>query len=431
MRISSFGVACAALWTAAAVACATSKEAEPPAEEDGEPTVVPDASLPEDAGSPAPDAADASDASDTSAPAQRCSTAGWCKIDLPDDTLSVVDVWPLDKRAFVIATTPYLGTKVLEWDGATKAWTYIDDGTENEPEETGFFRDASSIWSPNDDEVYFTVASKTSGFVYHGERPVPPATTWKWTRSAFQTCADVKLWVYGTGPDDVYAASCTTIYRKGADGHAADAGPGAPSGWTVDHVEVDATSNAVFATARGTGRDDVWFGGGRKRPGQTNVCSFVFHRTAAGYESIVDTNIQSNGSCTAKSGALAFSGGLFSSLHQTGPGRIVVMSSNALPTLFMQKNDGTYGFAFAPVRPPNGTWSSAWVPSEDEVWLSRAHTGQLLRGRSVWGDGGAYEYSSIALDGTPIVTPMQQIRGTSNTNLWAVGGNYVFHKTTP
>ncbi len=430
MRTSLYGVAAAALWTAAAVACATSNEAAPPAEEEPGPSVIGDASVSADDGSPTPDAADASDASDASAPAQLCSTAGWCKVDLPDESLSVVDIWPLANRAFAIAKTPYLGTKVLEWDGAADAWTYIDDGTENEIDETGFFRDASAIWAPNDHEVYYTIASKTSGFVYHGERPVPPATAWKWTRSVFQTCDAVKLWVYGTGPDDVYAGSCNTIYRKGA-GEPDDAASDVPAGWTVDHVESDPISDALFAGASGTGPADIWFAGGRRKRGLTNACSLVLHRTAAGYEPIVDSKVESNGSCTKKDGVLAFSGGVFSFLHQTGPGRVVVFANPSIPVRFTQNADGAYGYAFANVSPPSGKLKSAWVPSEDEFWISRDTSGQVLRARSIWGDGGAYEYSSIALNGAAILTPMQQIRGTSNTNLWAVGGNYVFHKTTP
>ena len=46
-------------------------------------------------------------------------------------------------------------------------------------------------------------------------------------------------------------------------------------------------------------------------------------------------------------------------------------------------------------------------------------------------DAGLYEVSTIALNGAALDVPFHQVRGTSNTNIWAVGQRYALHKTTP
>ncbi len=53
---------------------------------------------------------------------------------------------------------------------------YIDDGTQNE---RGFGTYAGRVWAPNENEVYYGIGP---GYVYHGKRPVAPATAWSWTR---------------------------------------------------------------------------------------------------------------------------------------------------------------------------------------------------------------------------------------------------------
>src|SRR5262249_2131407 len=69
-----------------------------------------------------------------------------------------------------------------------------------------------------------------------------------------------------------------------------------------------------------------------------------------------------------------------------------------------------------------------WAASEEEQWLSGY--GIVLRVKNAWG-GGAFEISTIALRAAPVRSNFFQIRGTSNTNIWAIGGGYALHKTSP
>ncbi len=55
----------------------------------------------------------------------------------------------------------------------------------------------------------------------------------------------------------------------------------------------------------------------------------------------------------------------------------------------------------------------------------------MLHGTNVWTETGTYEYSTLALDGAHLLQALQRIRGTSNANLWAVGDDRAFYKTTP
>jgi hypothetical protein len=68
-------------------------------------------------------------------------------------------------------------------------------------------------------------------------------------------------------------------------------------------------------------------------------------------------------------------------------------------------------------------WSGA-----DAVWLTT--NGLVIRGSDPWA-GGAYEISSIALRGSPITNDIHRVRGTSQTNLWAIGDRIALHKSAP
>lgn len=72
---------------------------------------------------------------------------------------------------------------------------------------------------------------------------------------------------------------------------------------------------------------------------------------------------------------------------------------------------------------------SFWSPAGDTVWLSGA--GLVVQGTNVWDAAGAYRISTIALGGSPLNHVINRVRGTSNSNLWAVGDGYALHKTTP
>ena len=64
----------------------------------------------------------------------------------------------------------------------------------------------------------------------------------------------------------------------------------------------------------------------------------------------------------------------------------------------------------------------------DAVWLTT--NGLVIRGADPWAAAG-YEISSIALRGSPITKDIYRVRGTSETNLWAIGDRVALHKTAP
>jgi len=434
MRAALKGMAYATAGLAAVAACATTNEylALPANDEDGGSTMAWDDAAADTAPVDAPDAAE--DASDVSAEPRLCSMDGWCSVPVPDSQLSMVDVWPLAQRTFLLASSPFVGTKVLEWNASSQAWAYVDDETQNEVGDDGRLRQPTTIWAPNDDEVYFAVSSAIDGYVYHGRRPAPPETKWSWTRSQFDGCAYASLWVYGTSSDDVFAGACNRIYQKsgGPNVPAEDAGEpegDAPEGWTLDHVETNDTAQVSFLGASGTGPEDVWFAGGRVT--SRNVeCALLVHRTPGGYETIADSDVSDPTRCTAIPGAVSF-GGRLHFVAQTGSERIVAFARAVTPVRIVRAVDGGHVAAFGKtITVPS--WSSVWTASEDELWMSpNLPTGQVRVGTELWGEAGAYAYSSISLDGQPVLSAIAKIRGTSTTNLWAVGGNHVFHKTTP
>src|SRR5262249_33745111 len=158
----------------------------------------------------------------------------------------------------------------LEWDETTQKWSYIDDGTQNT---LGLSPGGGSIWAPNTDEVYFGMSPV---YIYHGKRPVPPATAWTWTRHSFGIGLSAGVW--GTGADDVYGGVFGSIYhrvprqRSGADAGVPDFDD--PDFDWVQEYSSD-TLNATFASATGTGSGDAWFFGSR------GFCNLVVHKTSS------------------------------------------------------------------------------------------------------------------------------------------------------
>ncbi len=434
MRASSI-FACVAGCAAAvfAVACAASgtdaKDAPQP-DSGGSVAVLPDGGSAESDADP-----------DASVDVPQCSEAGWCATALPDPDLSMRDISVLEHRAFAVAESPTLGVKVLEWDEAD-GWKYIDDGSQNE---FGIGEFVGKVWAPNDDEVYYGV---DPGYIYHGKRPVPPETAWSWTRNRLQdddgnpvglgpggkalsaiTKRDV-IGVWGTSASDVYAWIANRIYRwKSVDG-------GTP-GWALEHVADDADPDEYlfFSGAAGTGPDGVWFSGTRARD---NIwqCALVVRKSVSEYRRVADGVLpRPQGACTPRDGTLLIGGsvGWLSSIHALSPDGIIGL--NHAPDIFsgvrnvvkISANGDTYSVAVSSVpTPSSGSWLYSLASVQEGLWLGG--WGRVVRGTDVW-DGGRYELSTVALQG-PLNRPVLQVRGTSNTNLWAIGDDYALHKTT-
>lgn len=422
MRVPFFAVTCTLVAVASAIACATSDDGDGAAiDDDAGPTNIPDSATNDVAVPSTPDA-------DADADGAICSSAGFCLTPLPDENLAAADVWPLADRAFVLAKSPFLGVRVLEWSGAEGTWAYVDDGSQHALVESPLDLAPSNIWAPEKDDLYYAVAADGRVFVFHGTRS---GTTWTWTHDSFPACAHAELWVSGVSREDVFVGGCETIYRRStADAGEAAEDAGAPSGWVVDHVESDPTNDVSFLGLSGTGGGDIWFAGGRHAGAL--ACGIALRKTAAGYERIVDSELdRPSFKCLPKDGMVSIGGDL-AFVRATANDRFVALSNSATPVRLMPAGDGGFVSQLGKRSGLSASFTSAWIASEDELWLApKISTGQVLRATDVWTDAGAYDFSSIALNGAPILSTIERVRGTSNTNLWAVGGKHVLHKTTP
>lgn len=428
---SSLTMACgAALLAAAAAACAASGEehASPKPDAGGAETLIPDGGVTEDGAQPEASTLDA-----------MCSKAGWCATALPDVDLSMRALWPLPGHAFAIAQSDTLGVKVLEWSDAAAEWKYIDDGTQNHP---GFGMYAGGIWAPDENSVYYGVAP---GYVYHGTRPVPPATDWSWTRQRLaHDDADPMdgypwygaigsrypaLGVWGASAGDVYAWFKDTIYHwESVDG-------GAPQ-WTPEYTASDPEApgeRLFFVGAGGTSGDDLWFSGVRSRTAAS--CALVVRKTAGTYLRIADGIVPGPyAACAERDGALMIGGaeGWLTDIQPLAQGQFIGLKGARDVVKITANEDNSYSVARSPV-PDEITASkgllSLWS-GPDDLWLSGL--GLVIRGTDTWnGDGGTYQISTTALSRGPLRRPIHQVRGTSDTNLWAIGDRYALHKTNP
>jgi len=414
-----------------------------------------------------PDVADAGPEEEAAVDAgPSCSPMGWCATQLPDPDLTLRDIWPFPGSALAIATSPTLGTKVLEWTDAAAAWRYIDDNSQNEAGRGSF---VGKLWAPTADELYFTVAPHT---VFRGKRSVSPAT-WTWTHSELEDRMPVyaapalypehykgfpksrqsavqhgALGVFGTSANDIYAWFGNAIYKLVND----DAG--APT-WSVEYVADDIdrpNEQLIFVAATGTGPDDMWFAGGRTGgPEDQQSCAMLVHKSATGYRRVADAvgvaapplqfpipfpppppHIY----CQARPDTLLLpaQNGVASWLTDIGvESATSVVALNGHYTLARIAVDGDV-YSASTLTVPRSLGASdpvvsLWTTPDEPLWLGGA--GIVARGQSVWNDGGAFELSSIALNGAQLLTKIYRVRASSSSDRWAVGARYALHKTTP
>ena len=413
-----------------AVACASSEEVA--SSNEVEPSgSIPDASVREVAVG-----ADATE--DARAPL--CNADGWCETVLPDPNLVLVDVWPLEDRAFAIAESYSSGIKVLEWTSTDSTWRYIDDNSQNEEKVAAEL--ATTIWSPNADEVYYAVAP---GTIFHGRRPVAPATAWTWTSRKLADNNPSKvgltqlgrnrltLGVWGTDGSDVYAWFSNTIFRKSGEGDAIE--------WLPEYVadDFDAPDEQLFITGLTKRKGgELSFAGARHRANKS--CGFVGRKTADGYRRIADGVLpEAWGPCIARADVPLVFGDLWPrQLHSLAGDRLLALTESSQVRL-LAPADGGHAILAAPIPMLNDVapnWRSMWVASDDRQWLlGHPHSGRRYAAvvwfERVWEAGAPYQISSIAQNGAPIDRAPNAIRGTSTSNIWVVGDDYAFHKATP
>ncbi|AKU93841.1 hypothetical protein AKJ09_00505 [Labilithrix luteola] len=415
------------------VACATSSNDPGVAPLDGSSVVVPEAAPTVDAD------ADTAVVPDGHVERPTCSAAGWCTTVLPDADLSMKDIWPVGKHAFAIAESPTLGVRVLQWSDDTQSWSYIDDGTQNFD---GLGNYAGRIWAPDENEVFFGVGP---GYMFHGTRPTAPGTPWTWSKQNLQPASDAgpgdpfagypndrfmgmnypTLGVFGTSRDDVYAWFRNTIYRWTSKA-------GGDHEWVVDYVanDVDVDGEQIFFLGgAGLSADGVWFSGARAR--KFVACPLLIRKTSTGYRRLVDGQFPGDFSdCEDRPDTVRIGArGWLVDINAISPTEVIGLHEGRVISRVSDEGGNTT-FVQAEVvydvspNPFSGLW---WTPTD--VWLSGK--GLLFRsGSEIW-DGGAFGISTIALGEAPSTRPIYEIRGTSNTNIWAIGVRYALHKTTP
>ncbi len=447
-------LACIGTAVAAAAACASSEDA--PGVVDPEPDSGTHDLGDRDAAVPADDAeAGPDDAQIDAGP--MCSAAGWCATHLPQSDLTLRDVWPFPGRALAIATSPTVGVRVLEWTDAAASWTYIDDNSQNE---SGHGKFVGKLWAPNADELYFTVAPRT---VFRGRRSGTPAT-WSWTHWELENRIPAyaptpqypdhykglpvhrlivaeypALGVFGTSANDVYAWFGNAIYKLSSN----DAG--LPT-WSVEYVADDIDrpdEHLFFVAATGTGPDDLWFAGGRTGgPTDTRTCPIVVHKTAAGYRRVADAvgvadpppPAPPRAPCAPRAGTafiepVVAKTSWLTDIAVESPSSVVAL--NGRYSLSRVTVNGDVYSASTLSIPPNVSGRpvvSLWTTPTEPLWLGG--TNVVAHGDGVW-DGGAFTLSTISLNGAWLDMTVHRIRGSSNSDRWAVGARYALHKTTP
>ncbi|MDF2694529.1 MAG: hypothetical protein K0S65_2912 [Labilithrix sp.] len=403
-----------------------------------------------EAESPIPDASErevvvGSDAA-PEARAPLCSEDGWCETLLPDGDLFLRDVWPFPDRAFAIADSATVGIRVLEWTREDSTWRYIDDNSQNE----ALAESASKIWAPNVDEVYYSAGP---AMIYHGTRPVPPATAWTWRSERLPDnspegspgmtamTADQRrmaLGVWGTGKDDVYAWYSNTIFHRSIG----DAGT---LSWVPEYIVDDpdtAGQRLAIVGAAGTRADDVWFSGVRYNA--SYACNIVVRKTSDSYQRIAD-GVQENPSrppCVARDGVpLLLGSGIYWPLQFQSPDghRFFFLTFGGDVQQIAPEGDG-YAVRrtnLVGLVPSSGSamWRSFWPDPDDRIWVAAnralADWAIVVRGSDIDADAGEYQYSRTAQNGAPPTGTITQIRGTSATNIWLVGDRHAIHKSTP
>lgn len=437
-RLIRFALASISVATlAGAAACAASgDDAKPKTNDEG------------DGGSTVLDGGSVSEASTDAhfeaGPAPRCSDAGWCLTDLPDTTLMFVDVVAVGSHAFALVSDDSGSNRAVEFDNATPdgPWRYIDDGDLNAGRTFPM-----NLWAPNENEVYVAMADVTpfggegtfGTILFRGVRPTAPATEWTWSSVKFdcdQIDAAGRVW--GSSPSDVYVLSCGVVRRSTAP-FGGVGGQGDPASFTVDWTDDDPTDSITLSSITGSGPDDVWISGAR---GAYANCALVIHKTSTGYERVVDGQPDNdNNACIDKPGYLRIDT-MFTDAQSLGKNRLVgvrqTTDTSAITDAarIQPRAGGGWEVTYASPYPEYlTTLTGVWVENESDLWFIakrlNATSGAIMHGTNVWSDAGSYEYSTLVLNGAPNAQQLNRIRGTSPSNLWAVGVNRAFHKSTP
>jgi len=300
-----------------------------------------------------------------------------------------------------------------------------------------------------------------------------PGKVWMYNERAEVPFAP-SLGVEGMPWGDVFAWYGPTLFRRTVANDGED-------GWVVEHVLTDPEyreDHFHIQSIAGGAPDDLWIGGVRSRVYPDGVreraCPVAVQRRADGYHHLVDHVVMPPGGslslgCDAKPGSPQFtqrfevpgtdfviefagaSPGWLRSLQHIAPNTVVGIMG---PSVFVYlTSDGEVplarvndvGFASDVGK---GDTASVWTTS-DGAWMSGyGYVLSLDYDPTNWSRGvglfdpsaasgddacrimqcGTYKLSSIARGGYPHKQRLNQVRGTSVSNVWAVGDRHALHK---
>ena len=325
-----------------------------------------------------------------------CSDDGFCHTELPPGQI-LRDVWA-DGHGVAWAVTDQ--GNILRHDGTswTIAHTRVGDDVR-----------LFSVWGSGPNDVW------VGGYrmILHGTGSSSAALTWT-EQSLDELAPDAsEVSVYGTAPDDVFAATGTSVLRY----------PGEASGWSVDPVtqSIAGKPTAVWGRA---GASDVWI----STVNAASKKSVLFHRAGAGAAPFVPVE-----------GVSEVVAGIPASPACKTPGeprRGSMVDDNTLWVvgtrinfnstchyLFHGGNDsGAYAFDGNVRYDVNLRQNDVWGSSPSDVWAA-GDFGVL----SHW-DGKKWQLAGIAVEGAPVKANLNAVFGTGLTDLWVVGDGIALHK---
>ena len=346
-----------------------------------------------EAGPPGPDETDAGPGVDA-APRSLCSRDGWCTAEVPDPPPVFADLWPLATTAFAV------GNGIFEYDGTR--WVFAHERV----------AELTTVWASSADEVW---AGGRYGRIFHGVRS---AGSWRWTQERIgDTSTIVSLW--GAGGSDLYAVTEKRAYHRAE----------APDGGALWRVEIedetvpDPYNGNLLRLERvsGSGPNDVWISGMRG-----DLCSYLAHKVDGAYELVADCQSVCTDEFTCSTEPIPPA--LFdrwSPVEILAPQRATAIQGDRIVRI-VRNPAGVHELTSIPTQGLFGR--SLWGPSETNLYS--AGYAQVRHNPNIENDGGAFEITSVALAGTPLVAELE-VRGTSPTNVWAFGGVYALHKTKP
>lgn len=369
----------------------------------------------EDAGvvDASPDAANEVDA----APARTCTDEGWCHIPVPGrQTLNAV--WG-DGQGTAWAVS--LEGQILRWDGAAWTRSYYLPVSSGAPA-------LHAIWGSGPTDIWVG----GDRLLLHGTGASPETLTWSKVElpSPVKVTADKQVVhsIWGAGASTIWAVAGGRSRESGSP--AADLLRYVPpQGGTAGRWEIDSSFNPPsgfsFYKVFGTGPDDVWAAGVRSNR------LHVFRRSseADGTTTWVQYDDATARVCThsqANSGtAFAIAPSTFY-LFGSNVAYCSIAPSGEDDGTITWKNELFPSREIA-TGAQRGRWAKTnggWAAAPDDVWV----VGDV--GRIYHWDGSAWRAAGTALS-YPVVENLNGIWGSSPNDIWVVGQGISLHKGTP